>query len=90
MQEPAPTWRRMVCGMAPATLIVILLAAAALIVACCVIFPTVRHILGGLWEALESLDALVFVVLIFAVVGALVGIVGWGLARHLWGFLLGE
>jgi hypothetical protein len=90
MQEPAPTWRRMVCGMSPATVIVSLLAAAALIVACCVISPTVRHILGGVWEALESLDALVFVLVILAVLGALVGIVSWDPARDLWRFLLGE
>jgi hypothetical protein len=80
----------MVCGMAPATVIVILLAAAALIVVWCVVFPTVRHILGGAWAALESLDALVFVLVILAVVGALVGIVSWELAGDLWGFLLGE
>jgi len=76
--------------MAITTLTVTVLVAVAVIGVCCIVaFPKVRRTLVGLWEALESVDLVIFVLLALAIVGAVVGVVSWTLARSLEDFLFG-
>ena len=63
----------------------------AVIGVCCVVaFPKVRRTFVGLWEALESVDLVIFVLLALAIVGAVVGVVSWTLVRSLEDFLFGS
>jgi hypothetical protein len=76
--------------MAITTLTVTVLVAVAVIGVCCIVaFPKVRRTIVGLWEALESVDLAIFVLLALAIVGAVVGVVSWTLARSLEDFLFG-
>ena len=80
----------MFARMAMTTLTVTVLVAVAVIGVCCIVaFPKVRRTLVGLWEALESVDLVIFVLLALAIVGAVVGVVSWTLARSLEDFLFG-
>ena len=63
----------------------------AVIGVCCVVaLPKVRRTLVGLWEALESVDLVIFVLLALAIGGAVVGVVSWTLVRSLGDFLFGS
>ena len=76
--------------MAITTLTVTVLVAVAVSGVCCVVaFPKVRRTIVGLWDALESVDLVIFVLLALAIVGAVVGVVSWTLVRSLEEFLLG-
>ena len=76
----------MFARMAITTLTVTVLVALAVIGVCCVVaFPKVRRTLVGLWDALESVDLVIFVLLALAIVGAVVGVVSWALVRSLGG-----
>ena len=73
------------------TTLTITVVAVALIGVCCVVaFPKVRRTIVGLWEALESVDLVIFVLLALAIVGAVVGVVSWTLVRSLGDFLFGS
>ena len=80
----------MFARMAITTLTVTVLVAVAVIGVCCVVaFPIVRRTIVGLWDALESVDLVIFVLLALAIVGAVVGVVGWTLVRYMGDFLFG-
>ena len=73
------------------TLTVTVLVAVSVIGVCCVVaFPKVRRTIVGLWEALESVDLGIFVMLALAIGGAVVGVVSWTLVRSLGDFLFGS
>ena len=73
------------------TLTVTVVVIVAVIGVCCVVaFPKVRRTIVGLWEALESVDLVIFVLLALAIVGAVVGVVSWTLVRSLGDFLFGS
>jgi hypothetical protein len=77
--------------MAITTLTVTVLVAVSVIGVCCVVaFPKVRHTIVGLWDALESADLVIFVLLALAIVGAVVGVVSWTLVGSLGDFLFGS
>jgi hypothetical protein len=76
--------------MAITTLTVTVLVAVAVVAVCCVAFPKVRRTIVGLWDALESVDLVIFVLLALAIVGAVVGVVSWTLVRFLGDFLFGS
>ena len=81
----------MFARMAITTLTVTVLVAVAVIGVCCVVaFPKVRRTIVGLWDALESVDLVIFVLLALAIVGAVVGVVSWTLVRSLGDFLFGS
>ena len=63
---------------------------AVLGVCCVVAFPKVRRTIVGLWEALESVDLVIFVLLALAIVSAVIGVVSWTLVRSLGDFLFGS
>ena len=63
----------------------------AVVGVCCVVaFPKVRRTIVGLWDALESVDLVIFVLLALAIGGAVVGVVSWTLVRSLGDFLFGS
>ena len=73
------------------TLTVTVVVIVAVIGVCCVVaFPKVRRTIVGLWEALESVDLGIFVMLALAIGGAVVGVVSWTLVRSLGDFLFGS
>jgi hypothetical protein len=69
---------------------VAVLVAVAVIAVCCLAIPRVRRTIVALWDTLESAELVVFVLLALAIVGALVGVVSWTLARSLGNFLFGS
>jgi len=72
------------------TTLTVTVVVAVLGVCCVVAFPKVRRTIVGLWEALESVDLVIFVLLALAIVGAVVGVVSWTLVRSLGDFLFGS
>ena len=79
----------MFARMAVTSLTVTVVVAVAVIGVCCLAFPKVRRTIVGLWDALESVDLVIFVLLALAIVGAVVGVVSWTLVRSLGDFLFG-
>jgi len=70
---------------------VTVLVAVSVIGVCCVVaLPKVRRTIVGVWDALESVDLVIFVLLVLAIVGAVVGVVSWTLVRSLGDFLFGS
>jgi predicted ferric reductase len=62
-----------------------LLVAVAIIVVCCVAFPKVRRTLLGMWDALNAIDTLFYLLCGLVIVAA----VSWAIVYVLWRLLSG-
>jgi hypothetical protein len=62
-----------------------LLVAVAIIVVCCVAFPKVRRTLLGMWDALDAIDTLFYLLCGLVIVAA----VSWAIVYVLWRLLSG-
>jgi hypothetical protein len=72
-------------GMILNTPTITLLVALVIIVVCCVAFPKVRRTLMGVVDALDGIEALVYIV--FGL--AFVSVVSWAMVYGLWKLLSG-
>jgi hypothetical protein len=62
-----------------------LLVAIAIVVVCCVAFPKARRTLLGMWDTLDAIDTLFYVLVALA----FVGVVSWAIVYGIWRLLSG-